>query len=356
MLLPMAGLESILADASCQRVELQNTSSGAAQVFLREGEDHWVADDEQSDALHTKALWDRIQKEFGRAYDRLVCMLPEEKVEYVTEGSSVRIRRLPRSEPGADSDAAGAGLTVIADALGIPRSKRKAKFRQAYQFARMVQDALPDAGKGSLGVLDLACGRSYLGFVLVHLLAAGGRSVRLHGVDSERSLVEKCREIATTLQWTNSTFEMADIADYSLKPNDYDVAVSLHGCDTLTDEAIRIACRARIPLLFVAPCCQHEFRHQLKSHPLDWLSRYGLLEQRLADVLTDGFRCLVMEALGYRVKVLRFTEPDVTPKNLLIQARLTSEPRPGRAREARAFLRRFGLRPALAALLDAGDR
>ena len=121
----------------------------------------------------------------------------------------------------------------------------------------------------------------------------------------------------------------------------------------MSDEAIRIACGGRVPLLFVAPCCQHELRHQWKAHPLQWVSRYGLLEQRLADVLTDAFRCTVLEALGYRVKVLRFAAPDITPKNLLIQAQLASGPDPRRAADARTFLRQFGVRPRLAALLEA---
>jgi hypothetical protein len=62
---------------------------------------------------------------------------------------------------------------------------------------------------------------------------------------------------------------------------------------------------------------------------------------------------MVLEAMGYRVKVLRFAAPDVTPKNLLIQAELTGGPRPERAEAARDFLRRFGVRLRLAALLEA---
>ena len=159
------------------------------------------------------------------------------------------------------------------------------------------------------------------------------------------------RRAIEALGWSDSTFEVADLAAYSVQPDAHDIAVSLHGCDTLTDEALRIGWEGRVPLLFVAPCCQHELRHQWRDHPLDWMSRYGLLEQQLADVVTDGFRCLVLEALGYRVKVIRFADPDVTPKNLLIQARLTSDPREGPARKAEAFLEQFGVSPRLAEVL-----
>ena len=47
----------------------------------------------------------------------------------------------------------------------------------------------------------------------------------------------------------------------------------------------------------------------------------------------------------------RFTAPDVTPKNLLIQAARTGRPRPERAAEAQEFMRRFGIKPRLAGLL-----
>jgi len=352
MTLPLLGLDAMLADMGCERIELRRP--GGALVFVREGEDTWAPEDGASDAIHTRELRDAIGGELGGDYDRLVCMLAEEQVEYIVERGGVRIERSAR--PQAPAEAEG-GLGVVAEALGIPRSRRKHKLTQARRFAGIVERAIGQsdvAGSEDLRVLDLACGRSYLGFVLVHLLSAAGRRVRLHGVDASREYVEKSRAIAESLGWDDATFEVADLAAHAVDPGSFDVAVALHGCDTLTDEALRVACEARVPLVFVAPCCQHELRHLLRKHPLDWIARYGLLEQRLADVLTDGFRCLVMQAVGYRVNVLRFVEPDVTPKNLLIQGRLTSGPRPDRAREAGAFMKQFHVRPRLAVLLEAG--
>jgi hypothetical protein len=349
-LYPLLGLEATLADEACERVELRSASGETVRLFVRQGEDAWVPDDPEREPIHGRELLAQIRAAFGETCDGMVCCVADEQVVYAIEGGSVRIRRGPRER--GPRDAAPVDLAPVAEALGIPRSRRKAKLKQAVQFARIVEAALPGERKGALRVLDLACGRSYLGLVLVHLLAARGREVTLRGVDADPTLVEKCHEIASTLAWSNCAFEAADLAAYAAEPDSFDVAVSLHGCDTLTDEAIRIACEARVPLVFVAPCCQHELRHQWGEHPLRWVARYGLLEQRLADVLTDGFRCLVMEALGYQVKALRFTAPDVTPKNLLLQARLASGPRRARARDAVAFMRQFGVRPTLAPLLE----
>lgn len=347
----LPGLESVLAEEDCGRVELHGAPGRTSLVFLRQDEDTWAAEDPGSEALHTEELMALVSREFGQNYGRLVCVLGAEQVVYTVEGDVVRVKREPLPATSGADESAQEGLRAVADVLGIPRSRRKAKFRQAYQFARIVEEALTGREGGNVRVLDLACGRSYLGFVLTHLLSVGGQRVLLHGVDSDPALVDKCRAIAEALAWTNTSFEASDLAAYSVKTEDYDIAVALHACDTLTDEAIRIAVEARIPLLFVAPCCQHEFRYSWKHHQLQWISRYGLLEQGLTDVLTDGFRCLVLEALGYQVKVIRFAEPDITPKNLLIQARLTSRSRPERARAAGAFLKQFKVRPRLAALL-----
>ena len=346
----LIGLESALLDDQCERVELHDTRGQKAQVYTRQGEDSWVTLDPESDSLHTRRLRETIDAEFGRTCDELACFVRQEKIVYSASRGAVRMRREPRTDLGGDEAAEHAQLEAITNALGIAKSKRGGKIPQALQFSRVVEEAL--SGKGAVRVLDLACGRSYLGFVLMHLLASHGREARLHGVDSNPALVDKCREITAELGWTNTAFETADLAQYSVEPDSCDVLVSLHGCDTLSDEAIRVAVESRVPLLFVAPCCQQELRNQWRRHPLQWISRYGLLEQRLADVLTDGFRCLVLEAMGYRVRVLRFVAAEITPKNLILEARLSSSPDRERAQTARAFMKRFGVRPRIAELLD----
>jgi hypothetical protein len=102
----------------------------------------------------------------------------------------------------------------------------------------------------------------------------------------------------------------------------------------------------------VAPCCQHELRHSWTDHPVLWLARYGLIEQHVSDALTDGYRCLVLEALGYKVKVLRFLAPDISPKNVLIQGQLATGPNRKRADLAWDFARKFGVRLRLADVLE----
>ena len=48
--------------------------------------------------------------------------------------------------------------------------------------------------------------------------------------------------------------------------------------------------------------------------------RHGILEKRLADLLTDTFRALVLRLMGYRTDVVEFVAPEHTDKNVLIRA------------------------------------
>ena len=48
--------------------------------------------------------------------------------------------------------------------------------------------------------------------------------------------------------------------------------------------------------------------------------KYGVLKSRLADVLTDGMRALMLEPKGYNVSVVEYISPLETPKNLMIRA------------------------------------
>ena len=288
--IPLMGLEAILADDDCERVEVRNGEGGRTTTYTRLEEGIWLLQDRESDPVHTPELLDRLRDGFGRDFDRLECRLADEQVGYVLERGVARMRREPRPMGAGDLEE---GWKALTDALGIPRSKRGAKLRQAEQFGRIVENGLAGRREREVRVLDLACGRSYLGFVLNHLLTTRGRRVTLHGVDNNPVFVDKCREIAATLGWSNCTFETADLAEYVAPAGAYDVLVSLHGCDTLSDEAIRIGVTAEVPLLYVAPCCQHELRFSWKDHPLQWMEHYPILEERLADIVTDGFRGLV---------------------------------------------------------------
>jgi SAM-dependent methyltransferase len=241
---------------------------------------------------------------------------------------------------------------------GQVKQSRQKKFRQINRYLEMVDDmypSLPEAGP--LHVVDFGCGLSYLTFAVHHLLTAlHGRQVQLLGIDQNEQIIRRCRQIAADLQLPGLEFRTARIDDLTLaKPTD--LAISLHACDTATDQALAMAVSAEARVILAAPCCQHELASSIQSPPLDVLLRQGILKERLAALATDALRAIALEAAGYRTQILEFIDLEHTPKNLLLRAvrRTGNEPLAEAARREYLAAKEFLGAAALAtdAILEA---
>ncbi len=110
-------------------------------------------------------------------------------------------------------------------------------------------------------------------------------------------------------------------------------------------------------LVLAAPCCHHDISAQLRRAPAPAgyaaMTRDGILRERLADTLTDALRASILRLVGYRVEVVEFVDSKHTPRNTLC---VRSALAPSRRRSAReeydTLTSTWGLRPALAELLD----
>ena len=235
---------------------------------------------------------------------------------------------------------------------GKVRAPRYDKFRQVNRFLELVEDILPSLPAGRLRVVDFGSGRSYLTFALHHLLTElHGREVEIVGLDLKAEVVADCEQLARRIDADGLRFEVGDIAGYQALAGT-DLVVSLHACDTATDEALDQAVRAAVPVILAVPCCQHELMPQLENAALRPLLRHGTLRERFAAEVTDAARAQLLGAVGYDVQVVEFIELEHTPKNVLLRA----VARPGRDRaralaEYRAFAAELGIDPALGRLL-----
>ena len=235
---------------------------------------------------------------------------------------------------------------------GKVRKPRYDKFRQVNRFLELVEDILPALPTGPLRVVDFGSGRSYLTFALHHLLAnVHGREVEIVGLDLKADVVAGCEQLTRRVGADGLRFEVGDIAGYEALAGT-DLVVSLHACDTATDDALDRAVRAAVPVILAVPCCQHELMPQLENAALRPLLRYGTLRERFAAEVTDAARAQLLGAVGYDVQVVEFVALEHTPKNVLLRA----VARPGRDRvkaftEYRAFVEELGIDPALGRLL-----
>jgi SAM-dependent methyltransferase len=210
----------------------------------------------------------------------------------------------------------------ISDAAGTIKPTMYAKFRQVCHFIDIVADLLRafDAVDAEiLTVADIGSGKGYLTFALYdYLTATLGRKANVTGIEVRPELVALCSDAAHKSSYTGLTFEAATAA--RAERTSLDILIALHACDTATDDAIFHGITANAGLIITAPCCQHELAPQLlgADKAMDGLMKFGLFKQRQADLVTDAARCLLLEASGYKVKVIEFVSTEHTAKNILI--------------------------------------
>jgi SAM-dependent methyltransferase len=219
----------------------------------------------------------------------------------------------------------------IADAKGVIKPSRQDKYKQVEEFLRLLSPALNaaiDAGQihkptkeNPLRITDLGCGHAYLTFAAHQFLLKSGIPVVVTGIDVRPDSRDRNNAIAEKLGITQTiTFKAEEISKTTSE--NADIAIALHACDTATDDAIAWAVNGGAKLLLIAPCCHHDIQKQIDAAPEPWgaLTKFGLMKERLGDLLTDSFRAQLLRIVGYRVEVIEFVGGEHTPRNLMIRA------------------------------------
>ena len=219
----------------------------------------------------------------------------------------------------------------IADAKGVIKPSRQDKYKQVEEFLRLLSPALNSAIEAGhihkptvqnpLRITDLGCGHAYLTFAAHQFLIKSGIPVIVTGIDIRPDSRDRNNAIAVKLGITETiSFKAEEISKTTSESAD--IAIALHACDTATDDAIAWAVNGQAKLLLIAPCCHHDIQKQIEVAPEPWgaITKFGLMKERLGDLLTDSLRAQLLRLVGYRVEVIEFVGGEHTPRNLMIRA------------------------------------
>jgi len=250
---------------------------------------------------------------------------------------------------------------------GQLRGEAAPKHRQVQHYLELLRPlAVLHRGPGSpVRIVDAGCGKAYLSLALYLFAEQLGLEPELVAVDRAPGVLASVARSARRLGYERVRTVASSIEEFTAAAGACDLLVSLHACDTATDEAIAAGIRLGAEAIVVVPCCHHEVVAQVEARisegqaPAAWeaVTGSGLLRHRLADIVTDGLRAEALEAFGYRAAALEFVSPEATARNLMIRAERRP---PGSGLEAAktAGLHRFealaaewGLDPAVRRIL-----
>lgn len=294
------------------QVQVKNLTANAAAEGLEE-----IIAQRGARDLHlmtsTGDLHVRVTKKGHVLVSRSAEMAREAKVE-----PHDRVKNLPltRFDSAALLRAIG-----IADGEGRIRASMRGKYDQVNEFLKVVDETVEVGAKGPFTVVDCGCGKAYLTFALYFYLTQVKQipQVTVYGVDRRADVIASANKTAQALDVADKVkFSVSDLSDFNVEKAD--LVVSLHACDTATDEALAKGVEWRARYILSAPCCQHELQKTLADKgAFAGLMRQSILRERLCDILTDSFRAQIMRILGFKTQVVEFVSSEATARNILIK-------------------------------------
>lgn len=206
---------------------------------------------------------------------------------------------------------------------GQVKHHKQAKYKQINKYIETLDSVIRNSSltkNKEIKVVDMGSGKGYLTFAFYdYLLNTLKSTPQVTGVEMRKDLIDLCNSIAQKCNFDNLKFTENNIQDYPLK--EADILIALHACDTATDDAIYKGINANCSIIVLSPCCHKQIRKELNiTDELKEITKHGILEERMAEMVTDSLRSLILEAYGYQTKIFEYIADHHTHKNLMITA------------------------------------
>jgi hypothetical protein len=209
---------------------------------------------------------------------------------------------------------------------GAIRRNMEGKYRQINKYVEIVDGIIRQAKlPPKITVTDMGSGKGYLTFALYdHLHNTLNMDVEMRGIEFREELVDATNVIALKAGFDKLKFITGNIAEVEIMRSD--VLIALHACDTATDDAIYRGILQKSSVIICAPCCHKQIRKQMEPvNALKQIAQHGILAERLAEMVTDTIRAMILEAFGYKTRVFEFIPLEHTAKNVMIAAVKTKD-------------------------------
>ncbi|MBK7633101.1 MAG: methyltransferase [Saprospiraceae bacterium] len=109
------------------------------------------------------------------------------------------------------------------------------------------------------------------------------------GYELREDIVSLCYTVAMKCGFVGLNFQKKSIDEANVA--DTDMVIALHACDIATDMAIAKGIQAEAGYIVVSPCCHKQVRNAMKhNNALSPILKNGILEERQAEIITDGIR------------------------------------------------------------------
>lgn len=285
-----------------------------------------------------------------------------------------RVKKLPLTS----FDSAALLKTIgLADGSGKIRASMRGKYDQVNEFLKVVKETVQPTDE-PFTVVDCECGKAYLTISLYFYLTEVLKfsNVKVIGIDRRSDVVAAAKKMAAQLDVADRVlFVEADLNEFQISDlkfqiddsvtsqsnnrtvkqsnnrtveqsnnrtfehlNNVSMVVSLHACDTATDEALAKGVEWKARYILSAPCCQHELQKMIGvrdrgsgirvrgDDDFAGLLRQSILRERLCDILTDSFRAMILRILGFKVQVIEFVSSEATARNIMLKCEYGVKP------------------------------